>query len=56
MAVVDERQLWLQVRQAVLMIADAIEASLELEPRTSQLRRDEKERRKEQRKQERRDG
>lgn len=56
MAVVDERQLWLQIRQAMLMAADAIEAHLNLEPRTSQLRREEKERMKEQRKRESRDG
>jgi len=56
MAVVDERQLWLQIRQAMLMAADAIEVHLSLEPRTSQLRRDEKDRQKDQRKQERRDG
>ncbi len=56
MAVVDERQIWLQVRQAMLMIADAVEKELGIEPRTSQLRREEKERRKEQHKQDNRDG
>lgn len=44
MAVVDERRLWLQVRQAFLMVVDAIEVHQKIEPRTSQLRRDEKNR------------
>jgi uncharacterized protein (DUF2384 family) len=56
MAVVDERQLWLQIRQAMLMVADAIEKAQGIEPRTSQLRREEKERIKQQRQQDRNNG
>jgi len=44
MAVVDERRLWLQIRQAMLMVVDAIETQQNIEPRTSDLRRDQKER------------
>jgi len=34
-----DRELWLAIRQALLMIVDAIERSLGIEPRTSQLRK-----------------
>ena len=35
----ESRDLWLAVRQALLMIVDAIERSLGLAPRTAELRR-----------------
>jgi len=37
-----DRHFWLQVRQALLMIVDAIERLFELEPRTSELRKEAK--------------
>ena len=36
------RDLWLAIRQALLMIVDAIERELSLTPRTAELRRDKK--------------
>ena len=36
------RDLWLAIRQALLMIVDAIERELNLTPRTAELRRDKK--------------
>ena len=38
------RDLWIAVRQALLMIVDAIERELGLEPRTAELRREAKQR------------
>jgi hypothetical protein len=38
----NDRPFWLQVRQALLMIVDAIERTLGMEPRTSELRREAK--------------
>ena len=38
----DERDFWMAVRQALLMIVDAIERKLEVVPRTSALRKSEK--------------
>jgi hypothetical protein len=35
----DERTLWLAIRQAILMIVDAIERSLGISPTTAELRR-----------------
>lgn len=35
----DQRVLWLAMRQALLMVVDAIEVYLQLENRTSELRR-----------------
>ena len=35
----DSRDLWLAVRQALLMIVDAIERALGMAPRTAELRR-----------------
>ena len=37
-----DRDFWLQVRQALLMMVDAIERALAMEPRTSELRREAK--------------
>lgn len=37
-----DRAFWLQVRQALLMIVDAIERMLDIAPRTSELRREAK--------------
>ena len=33
------REFWLQIRQALLMIIDAIERMLGIEPRTAELRK-----------------
>lgn len=33
------RRLWLAIRQALLMVVDAIERELDIEPRTAELRR-----------------
>ena len=49
MAVVDDKKMWMQIRQALLMIVNALEQELEITPRTSQLRREEKDKAKEQR-------
>lgn len=38
----DERDFWMAVRQALLMIVDAIERKLDVVPRTSALRKNEK--------------
>ena len=35
----DEHALWLAIRQALLMIVDAIERTLGIAPRTSEMRR-----------------
>jgi len=35
---VDERALWLAIRQALLMVVDAIERFVGIAPRTSELR------------------
>jgi len=40
--VIDSRDLWLAIRQALLMVVDAIERELDLNPRTAQLRRETK--------------
>lgn len=37
-----DRDFWLQIRQALLMVVDAIERALGLEPRTSELRKEAK--------------
>jgi hypothetical protein len=37
--VADSRELWLAVRQALLMIVDAIERALGIAPRTAELRK-----------------
>jgi len=37
-----ERELWLMLRQALLLMVDAIERFLELAPRTSELRKERK--------------
>jgi len=37
-----DREFWLQFRQALLMVVDAIERALGLEPRTSELRKEAK--------------
>jgi hypothetical protein len=36
----DDREFWLAVRRALLMILDALECRLGIEPRTSQIRRE----------------
>ena len=36
------REFWLAIRQALLMIVDALERELCLEPRTAELRRERK--------------
>ena len=38
------RDLWLAVRQALLMIVDAIERELGMQPRTAELRRETRQR------------
>jgi len=35
----DEREFWMMVRQAMLMLLDALERRLGIEPRTAELRR-----------------
>lgn len=35
----NDRDIWISIRQALLMIVDAIERTFNIEPRTSQLRR-----------------
>jgi len=37
-----DRELWLAIRQALLMVVDAIERSLGIEPRTSVLRKEDR--------------
>ena len=37
-----DRDFWLQIRQALLMMVDAIERVARIEPRTSELRREAK--------------
>jgi hypothetical protein len=34
----DEKQFWMLIRQALLLMVDAIERRCDIEPRTSQLR------------------
>jgi len=36
----DEREFWMAVRQALLMVLDALERRLGIEPRTAELRRE----------------
>jgi len=36
------REFWLAIRQALLMIVDALERELQLEPRTAELRKERK--------------
>ena len=35
-----DRDLWLSIRQALLMVVDAIERAFGVEPRTAELRRE----------------
>jgi hypothetical protein len=35
----NEREFWMLIRQALLMVVDAIERRLEISPRTSELKR-----------------
>ena len=37
-----DRAFWMQVRQALLMMVDAIERMVDVQPRTSELRRERK--------------
>ena len=40
--VTPDRDFWLQLRQALLMMVDAIERAIGMEPRTSELRKERK--------------
>jgi len=37
-----DRDLWLGIRQALLMLVDVVERRFSIEPRTAQLRKDKK--------------
>ena len=37
-----DRAFWMQVRQALLMMVDAIERMMDVQPRTSELRKERK--------------
>lgn len=41
------REFWIAFRQAILMLLDALERELQIKPRTAELRRTDKETRKE---------